>query len=292
MKDVKLWTALITPMREGGGIHFEDLEKVVRRQEEAGNGILLIGSTGEGLALSDVEKYAVVDYVSKMNPSVPLMVGVGGFNLDLQKKWIDSCNMMNIDAFLLVSPLYAKPGPVGHADWFMQLMDQSAKPCMLYNIPSRTGVKMSVGVLKAVKNHENFWSVKEASGSIDDYSEFRETCPNVPLFSGDDALLPFFSRMGCSGLVSVSSNVWPKATSRYVEKCLDGDTEAMLPLWSKAIGAMFSSPNPIPAKVLLHKKGVLQTDVLRAPLTSREVNDMDLLMDADKIINEWFKKVN
>ncbi|MEX2455867.1 MAG: dihydrodipicolinate synthase family protein, partial [Balneolaceae bacterium] len=111
MKSIKLWTALITPMKSDGSIHFDDLEKVVKRQENAGNGILLIGSTGEGLALSDPEKLAVVEFVSKLNLKVPMMVGVGGFNLEVQKNWIESCNELNIDSFLLVSPLYSKPGP-------------------------------------------------------------------------------------------------------------------------------------------------------------------------------------
>lgn len=288
MKNIKLWTALITPMKTDGSIHFKDLEKIVKRQESAGNGILLIGSTGEGLALSDDEKKSVVEHVSNLHPSVPIMVGVGGFNLESQTRWIESCNELNVDAFLLVSPLYSRPGPIGQTEWFNLLMDSAQKPCMIYNIPSRTGVKIPVEVLKNIESHKNFWSVKEASGSIDDYQAFRKACPDVPLYSGDDGLMPFFSRAGCSGLVSVSSNVWPEATRLYVKKCLSGDTESLFLIWSDAIRSMFMAPNPIPAKVLLKEKGVIETSYLRAPLTEREISDTTRLMKADELIINWY----
>ncbi len=290
MKSIKLWTALVTPMQSNGSIHFTDLEKIVKRQENAGNGILLIGSTGEGLALSDTEKLAIVEFVSQLNLSVPIMVGVGGFNLEAQKKWIGTCNELKIDSFLLVSPLYSRPGPVGQTDWFNSLMDAAQKPCMIYNIPSRTGVKIPVQVLSNIKSHKNFWSVKEASGSIEEYQAFKAACPDVPLYSGDDGLTPFFARVGCSGLVSVSSNVWPEATSIYVEKCLSGETESLLATWSNAISAMFMAPNPIPAKVLLKEKGVIETSYLRAPLTDREVRDTQRLIKADELITNWYNQ--
>lgn len=289
MNNIKLWTALITPMHNDGSIHFEDLEIVARLQEEAGNGILLIGSTGEGLALDNDEKKEVVDFVSGLKLNVPLMVGVGGFNLKAQKDWINYCNGLAVDAFLLVTPLYAKPGIVGQIQWFNALMDVSEKPCMIYNIPSRTGVKMYVDVLKEIKKHEKFWSVKEASGSITDYKEFRTSCPEVPLFSGDDLLTPSFAEFGCAGLVSVASNVWPMETNLYTENCLSGDTGTLLSSWKAPIEALFNAPNPIPAKVLLKEKGVISTSTLRAPLTANEVKSVEALLNADREIMNWYK---
>lgn len=289
MKNNKLWTALITPMNDDGSIHLDDLEKVARLQDEAGNGILLIGSTGEGLALNNEEKKKVVDHVSALNLNIPLMVGVGGFDLEAQKDWIHYCNGLSIDAFLLVTPLYAKPGIIGQIDWFNSLMDASDKPCMVYNIPSRTGVKLFVEVLKGIENHDKFWSVKEASGSVAEYREFRNECPKVPLYSGDDLLTASFAEFGCAGLVSVASNVWPKPTRMYTEKCLSEETAGLLPIWKKAIEALFSAPNPIPAKVLLKEKGVIKTNKLRAPLTHKEVKDLEVLLNADREILNWYK---
>jgi len=291
MINTKLWTALITPMKQSGEIHFADLEKLIRRQESADNGILLIGSTGEGLALTDDEKKEIIDFSAKLDLSVPVMAGVGGFQIENQKAWIQYCND-KVDAFLLVAPLYSRPGPVGQKDWFMSLMDAAEKPCMIYNIPSRTGVEIPPQVIKELSGHSKFWSIKEASGSIADYQKFREMMPNSSVFSGDDGLLPFFAVAGCSGLVSVSSNVWPKETARYVEFSLEGKTDSIYPAWKRAINALYSAPNPIPVKVLLHQKGIIESSALRSPLTEKELRNLDQLKQADEEIINWYQKIN
>src|SRR6056297_4244232 len=291
MINTKLWTALITPMHQSGEIHFGDLEKLIRRQDLAGNGILLIGSTGEGLALNDDEKKEIIGFSADLDVSVPLMAGVGGFQIENQKAWIQFCND-KVDAFLMVAPLYSKPGPVGQKNWFLDLMDVAEKPCMIYNIPSRTGVKIPPTVIKELSGHSKFWSIKEASGSIADYKEYREMVPQASMFSGDDALLPFFAAAGCSGLVSVSSNVWPEETAKYVELSLEGKTDSLFPVWKRAVEAMFSAPNPVPVKALLHQKGIIESSALRAPLTEKELNNMDQLKQADEEIINWYKKNN
>jgi len=291
MINTKLWTALITPMYQSGEVHFGDLEKLIRRQESAGNGILLIGSTGEGLALTDDEKKEIIEFSANLDLSVPVMAGVGGFQIENQKAWIQFCND-KVDAFLMVAPLYSKPGPVGQKNWFLDLMDVAEKPCMIYNIPSRTGVKIPPTVIKELSGHSKFWSIKEASGSIADYKEYREMVPQASMFSGDDALLPFFAAAGCSGLVSVSSNVWPEETAKYVELSLEGKTDSLFPVWKRAVEAMFSAPNPVPVKALLHQKEIIESSALRAPLTEKELNNMDQLKQADEEIINWYKKNN
>ncbi|MEX0994562.1 MAG: 4-hydroxy-tetrahydrodipicolinate synthase [Balneolaceae bacterium] len=292
MKNTQLWTALVTPMQPDGQIDFEDLESLVRRQEKAGNGVLLIGSTGEGLALGEEEKMAVVEHVSDMQLSVPVMAGVGGYNLEIQKKWIRYCNGLEIDAFLLVTPLYSKPGPVGQVEWFTALLSVSEKPCMVYNIPGRTGAKIPPSVFDKIESHTNFWSIKEASGSIRDYQAFRLAIPNVPIYSGDDGMLPFFAVAGCSGLVSVASNVWPEATKLYVERCLKGETESLFPLWKHATEILFCVSNPIPAKMLLLEKGLIKSPVLRMPLTPSELDSTEDLIHMDQEISNWFNENN
>lgn len=276
-------------MHPDGSIHFEDLERLAKRQDEAGVGILLAGSTGEGLALSGGEKKKVVEFVAGLNLAVPIMVGVGGFNHTTQAKWIIHCNSLDIDAFLLVTPLYAKPGIKGQTTWFRHLMDISEKPCMLYNIPSRTGVKMSPEVLTSLKNHKNLWAVKEASGSVSDFKIFRITLPDLPLFSGDDALMPDFAIEGGRGLVSVASNIWPKATKLYVEKCLKGETESLFPVWPDAVKELFSAANPIPAKCLLKEKGLISHTTLRLPLIEDDLANTEKLLKADQQVNHWYK---
>lgn len=288
----KLWTALITPMLSDGSVDFESLEKLIQRQNHAGNGILLIGSTGEGLALDDEEKKNVVEFAAGLKAEVPLMVGVGGMNIDQQKKWIDHCNTLRIDAFLLVTPLYAKPGPKGQLQWFKELLDASEKPCMLYNIPSRTGIDLHVSVAEQLADHPKLWAIKEASGNISVYRQFRERVPSIALYSGDDALLPIFVPFGCKGLVSVSSNAWPEETNLYTEMCLSGNTESLFPLWGRAAQALFTASNPIPVKRLLYSNGDITSPKLRLPLVQEELQDLSELKQIDSEIKNWFKKNN
>lgn len=292
MEDFKLWTALITPMLDNGKIDFESLESLVQKQEVAGNGILLLGSTGEGLAIEPDEKKSVVKFVADLNPDIPVMAGVGGFNMRMQQSWIEYCQKFRIDAFLLVSPLYSKPGPIGMEMWFRTLLDSSDKPCMLYNIPSRTGVKIPPGVLKKLEGHPRLWSLKEASGSLEEFMAFRSLTPELPIFSGDDALLPSFAKAGCSGLVSVASNVWPEATARYVDTCLAGRLSAGEQIWAEAARALFSASNPIPSKILLTQKGWIKSPTLRLPLTVQELMDRERLLEADEAVTKWHSNLN
>ncbi|PKD45262.1 4-hydroxy-tetrahydrodipicolinate synthase [Rhodohalobacter barkolensis] len=291
MKNTTLWTALITPMKESGEVHFEDLEKLIRRQEEAGNGVLLIGSTGEGLALDDEEQKEIVRFAKELDLHVPIMAGVGGFQISKQKDWIKYCND-KVDAFLIVSPLYAKPGPEGQKIWFRELMDIAEKQCMIYNIPSRTGVEIPPNVMGELSGHPNFWSIKEASGNLADFQSFREMVPDIPMFSGDDGLMPFLSVAGASGLVSVASNVWPKETAKFVEYCLSGNTESLFLVWKHAVEMLFSAPNPIPAKVLLYEKGIIESPELRLPLTANDFQHYKRLKTSDTEIMNWYKKIN
>lgn len=290
LTDTQLYTALVTPMKENGDLHLDDLASLIHRQDEAGNGVLVLGSTGEGLALSLEDKKQVVKTVSNLNVDVPIMVGVGGFNLRSQIEWIEYCHQFDVDSFLLVTPLYAKPGPKGQVQWFNSLLEAADKPCMLYNVPSRTGTKMSPLVLKELAGHSNFKAVKEASGSIEDYQHYRKTAENIAFYSGDDGLLPFFAMAGSDGLVSVASNVWPKATHQYVDWCLDGRGPELLPMWQECTDALFAGPNPAPAKVLLHDKGWIENSTLHPPLTEEDVEDLSILKNADNMIQNWYKK--
>lgn len=290
MNEYRLWTALITPMKPDGTVHYEDLEGLLKQQEEAGNGVLMLGSTGEGISFSEAEKRDIIKFAATRNLKIPIMAGVGGIRLETQLEWIDYCNELNIDSYLLVTPLYSKPGRYGQAAWFGELLDRSDKRCMVYNIPSRTGVKLLPEVLQDIKDHANLWSVKEASGSIDDFKMFRKEVPELPLYSGDDGLMPDFSEEGCVGLVSVAANVWPKETNLYVEKCLAGDTNELKQVWNEAIRALFSAPNPIPSKILLHSKNEISNSTVRLPLTVKDLADMSHLLDADQSIKEWYLK--
>ncbi|NGP88176.1 4-hydroxy-tetrahydrodipicolinate synthase [Fodinibius halophilus] len=292
LTDTQLYTAIVTPMKENGDVDLDGLASLIHRQDEADNGVLVLGSTGEGLALGLEDKKQVVKTATSLNIEVPIMVGVGGFNLRNQIAWMEYCHDFEVDSFLLVTPLYAKPGPKGQVKWFKSLLDTAERPCMLYNVPSRTGTEMSLLVLKELAGHPNFKAVKEASGSIDDFQQYRKTAEDIAFYSGDDGLLPFFAMAGCNGLVSVAANVWPKETHQYVDWCLDGRGPELLPLWQECTDTLFKWSNPVPAKVLLQEKGWIENARLRSPLTTEEVDDISLLKNADNMIQQWYTKTN
>jgi 4-hydroxy-tetrahydrodipicolinate synthase len=274
MENFPLWTAIITPMNTDGSVDFKSFETILKKQEDAGNGVLILGSTGEGLNLNEEEKREIVEFTKDLDLVVPMMVGVGGFNLPAQVDFIHFCNEVEPDALLLVTPLYAKPGAEGQFEWFSELMAETEIPCMLYNVPSRTGVKMHPSVpARLNEEFDHLMGVKEASGSVEEFAAFKREAPNVDFYSGDDGMTPAFTKEGGIGLVSVASNVWPKATHKYVDLCLAEKTEGLFPLWKNATDALFKAPNPVPVKVLLSTKNWIENDTVRLPLSLGDISE-------------------
>ena len=287
MKDLSkypLWTALVTPMLENGEVDYPSLKTLLQEQNNAGNGILILGSTGESLNLDEHEKKEILDFVCQQNLNVPLMAGVGGINLKKTQEWVSYLETLNLDCYLLVTPLYAKPGTVGQTHWFKSLMDISSRPVILYNVPSRTGSSLSFDTVKELSNHKNFWGIKEASGSVEEFKKSRAEAPNAKIYSGDDGMLPDFAPHGAFGLISVASNVWPFKTHQVTRWCLE-KTPIDIKTWKECCDTLFLASNPIPAKTLLSIKGKIQFPHLRAPLSHLETFDKKKLSWATEQIN-------
>jgi 4-hydroxy-tetrahydrodipicolinate synthase len=287
LNDFPLWTALVTPFTESGKVDYAVLGQLVEQQQAANNGILLLGSTGEGLALSLKEQQSIVEHVCQLAPTVPLMVAVGGMNLTQQVAWVEYCNQLPIHGYLLGSPLYAKPGVVGQTHWFESLLNASIHPCMLYNVPGRSAVDIPPAVIENLSKHQNLWALKEASGDIAKFEGFRKAAPELAIFSGDDALMPYFAQAGATGLVSVAANAWPAQTHEFVKRSLSGQHPNLFTDWSQAIHSLFSVANPIPVKVLMHLQGRLSSPYLRPPLTHLELTQTDCITHANNTILSW-----
>ena len=285
-----VWTALITPLFHHNEIDYSSLRRLVLEQNDAKNGILLLGSTGEGLALTPQEHYNIVEFVCAIPLQVPLMVAVGGYNLTEQLAWIAKCNSLPINAYLLASPIYAKPGPKGQLAWFNSLLDAANLPCMLYNVPSRTGVEIAISTLKTLQKHKNCWALKEASGDLNKLLAYRQHCPNVEIYSGEDAMMPFLAAANVKGLVSVCANVWPDATQLYVKLALTQQDNNLLELWHPAISALFQVTSPIPVKVLLAELNIITSATLRLPLCQSEIATEHGLLDIHQKIQHWFSQ--
>lgn len=285
----KLWTALVTPFHTDLSVDFESLKNLVQEQVDAKNGLLILGSTGEALNIGLEDKKKIVEYVISLKPNVPVMIGVGGHDLADTKAWTEYLEGQKIDAYLFVTPLYAKPGDKGQYQWFKTLMDSVNRPVMLYNVPGRTGTSLSLEAVSLLKDHKNYWAIKEASGSVEKFKEYLSSSGNKPVYCGDDGLFPDFANNGSTGLISVASNVWPKATHSYVDQCLNKSFDAK-ELWEKAANSMFIASNPVPAKALLQIRKRITNNTMIPPLSADDLIDYSPIELADERINNWFNE--
>lgn len=295
MENYPLWTAMVTPMNEDTTVDYDSFEKVLRKQEEAGNGVLILGSTGEGLNLTDQEKREIVKFVKLLNLSVPLMAGLGGHHFEAQKEFIAYCDDIGVDAFLIVAPIYAKPGKEGQLAWFSSLMRETKTPCMIYNVPSRTGIHMNPDVpAQLVKTFPNYMGLKEASGSIEKFKEFRNAASGSKLYCGDDSLIKDFVAEGAIGLVSVASNAWPQQARKFLELHLQKKLDQTFPEWVESVDLFFDAPSPIPVKTLMQHKRWIATDTVRLPLSCDDLKSEteEALLEADTKINTWFEALS
>lgn len=255
--------ALITPFEEDGSVDYEALERLVEFQIEGGtDGILVLGTTGESSTMTDAEDVAVADFVvRRVAGRVPVIGGAGSNStaeslrksLELQKH--------GVDGLLLITPYYNKSNEEGIYQHFAQVMDAVNLPCVLYQIPGRTGCSISERNLERLAAHPNAWGVKDATGDISwTTMAARYVSDEFRLWSGnDDMVVPLLS-LGGSGVISVWADVAPRTVHDMVASYLAGDVEAARRIQLdnlELIHALFCEVNPIPVKTALARMGLI-----------------------------------
>jgi 4-hydroxy-tetrahydrodipicolinate synthase len=168
-------------------------------------------------------------------------------------------------------------------------MDKVSLPVMLYNVPGRASMTLSYEAVRKIKDHPNYWSIKEASGSAEIMKEYLCASAGKPVYCGDDGLLPSFINAGASGLISVAGNTWPIETNLYVQKCLDKTIGAAAPIWQAAANSLFIASNPIPAKAILASEGRIAHGETMPPLSTRDLKDLSKLALSSNNIRTWYK---
>jgi 4-hydroxy-tetrahydrodipicolinate synthase len=289
IKNSCLWTALVTPFKEDSSIDYESLKKLITAQTTARNGLLILGSTGEAFSLQESEKKELVTFICSLDLTVPLMVGLPNVNLYQTLEWLEFCNPLPIDAHFIATPAYTKPGIKGQIQWFSQLFNESSKPMMLYNIPSRTGVELFPDVVEALESHKNFWALKDSSGSIPKTVEYLNASKKLTVYSDEDGYMPSLAPLGIKGLVSVLANAWPLESKKYVEQCLS-NTFSHTTAWWNAYREVFSTTNPIPIKALLQKLKIITCKTVREPLSVDDLTNIKSLTKAHSDIQQWDKQ--
>ena len=263
-------TAIITPFKEDG-VDYEAFGKIIEWQIEQGiDAIVAVGTTGEGPTLTDAEHKEVIRYcVEKVAGRVPVIAGTGSndtrYSIELTKY---ACEV-GADAVLLVTPYYNKTTQPGLVAYFTAVADASTKPCILYNVPSRTGCNIAPETCAILAEHPMIAAVKEASGDISQVAKIAHLCGDkLDIYSGnDDQIVPILS-LGGKGVISVLSNVAPKETSQMCHLYNQGKTQEALKMqldYLPLVNALFCEVNPIPVKAAMHAMGWCENK-LRLPL--------------------------
>ncbi len=276
-------TALITPLNENG-IDYEQFGRLIDWQIAQGiDALVICGTSGEGSTLSDEEHKAALDFaVKRANGKVPMIAGTGSNDCAYAIELTKFACEIGYDAMLLVTPYYNKATQNGLIKTFTAIADESTKPCILYNVPSRTGVNIEPATYNALADHPMITAIKEANGNI---SKIVETMALVgdrlDMYSGnDDQIVPILS-VGGSGVISVLSNVLPTETSLMCKKFFDGDIKGALDMQLKYlpfINSLFCEVNPIPAKAAMAAMGFCENYV-RLPLTPMEDAHRENMLD-------------
>ncbi len=276
-------TALATPFANGAP-DLGALRRLVAHQMENGvEGLLACGCTGEPATMSEAERLSVMEtVVDQAAGAVPVLGGTGTNCTESTVRFTRQALRTGIDGVLVITPYYNKPTPAGQIAHFTAAADASDRPVMIYNVPGRTGICMTVETVAALSLHPNITALKDAAGSVERVTEIRRAC-GIKVFSGDDHLALPQVFMGADGVVSVTSNVAPAAMSEMIRQGLSGNVqparkihERLFPLFR----ALFIETSPGPLKMALHMMGIFPDPSLRLPLVGMGDAGVEILREA------------
>ena len=276
-------TAIITPFNEGG-VDWETFGRLIDFQLAEGiDAIVAAGTTGEGSTLTAEEHEEVISFaVRRVNGKVPVIAGAGSNDTAKAIEATKSACAAGADAVLLVTPHYNKTTQRGLIAHFSAIADASSVPCILYNVPSRTGLNMLPETLSVLADHPRIAAVKEACGNISQVAKEILLCGDrIDIISGcDDQIVPTLS-LGGRGIISVVANILPGKTAEICRRFFAGDVKgaaelqlSMLPLMNQ----LMIETNPIPAKAACAAIGFGENRV-RLPLVPMEEGNRRKLLE-------------
>ena len=267
-------TAIVTPFKNGA-VDYDMYGALIDWQIEQGiDAIVTVGTTGEGPTLTHEEHREVIRYcVEKVAHRVPVIAGTGSNCTEEAIGLTKFAAQAGADAALLVTPYYNKATQAGLVASFTAVADAADLPCVLYNVPGRTGCNIQPATVAKLAEHPMICAVKEASGNISQVAQIAALAGDkIDIYSGnDDQVVPIMA-LGGKGVISVLSNVAPAATVEMCRRMLAGDVAGARELQLKylpLIDALFCEVNPIPVKAAMAAMGYGENS-LRLPLTCME----------------------
>lgn len=277
--------AIVTPMNGDGSVDFDRLRALINLQiAEGTDAIVICGTTGESSTLTDEEHIELIHFAATCTKGrVPVIAGAGSNDTAYAIHMSKAAKDAGADALLHVTPYYNKTSQNGLIRHFNAIADATDLPIILYNVPSRTGMNILPSTYVELAKHPNIVATKEACGNVTQMAEIVSLCGDeLDLYSGDDGLIVPVLSLGGKGVISVLSNVLPKATHDICRLFFEGNIEESRALQLKyfpLIKALFCDVNPIPVKEALNIMGHT-CGACRLPLGELSSADRARLIDA------------
>jgi 4-hydroxy-tetrahydrodipicolinate synthase len=272
-------------MHENGDLDQDSLSKLVEFHVDNGtDAIIAVGTTGESATLDEEEHCLVIRQVVEMvSNRMPVIAGTGA-NSTREAIELTRCAMeAGADACLLVTPYYNKPTQEGLYLHYKAVAESVPIPQILYNVPGRTACDMLPETVEQLAGIPNIVGIKEATGDLRRAQEIRDRCgDSIDLYSGDDATGCEFMLQGGDGVISVTTNVAPRAMHEMCAVALAGDRETAERIDATLQGLhekLFVEANPIPVKWALYEMGLIPSGI-RLPMTPLSLEYHDTVREA------------
>lgn len=267
----KVATAMVTPFDHKGNIDFEKTTQLINYLISNGSDALVIaGTTGESPTLSTEEKLALFRHsVKVVDGRVPVVAGTGSNNTYASIELTKKAEEIGVDAIMIVTPYYNKPNQEGLYQHFKTIAESTELPVMLYNIPGRSVINMSVDTIVRLAELPNVVALKDASGDLDAMTAIiAQTSDDFALYSGDDGLTLPVLAIGGTGIISVASHIIGNEMQEMVKVYESGNPKEAAKIHQRIVPVMkslFAAPSPTPVKTALQLKG-LDVGSVRLPL--------------------------
>lgn len=278
-------TALATPFKKDLTIDYEAYDKLLAYQvENKVDGLVVCGTTAEAATMDKKEKLDLINFtIEKVGGRLPIIVGTGSNNTKEAAEFSKEVSEIDgVDALLVVTPYYNKANREGLYKHFKTIAEESTKPIILYNVPSRTGVNIAPDLVGELSKIKNIVGIKDATGDLHYTIKVKSLVDeDFAIYSGnDDLIVPLMSVGGC-GVISVLSNILPKETSEMVHDYLEGrekDAGFSQVKYINLIEALFNEVNPVPVKEAMRLLGI-SDNYMRLPLSPASNETAELLED-------------
>ena len=263
--------ALVTPFTEDGAVDFDRFGQLIDFHLENGtDALLVLGTTGESSTMTHEEDDEVCRFtVERVAGRVPVIAGSGSNCTQTMLEKSLSYERLGVDGLLLITPYYNKANEEGMYQHFVTVADAVNIPCILYNVPGRTGCSISESLVARLAQHPNIMGIKEASGNIAYASRIaRYLSDDFVMFSGNDDIVVPMMALGAKGVISVWANIMPAEVHEMTAAFLAGDIDRARQIQLDnldVIAGLFAEVNPIPVKAALEMIGMGEARY-RAPL--------------------------